>query len=113
MQICNIKGLCRMYKRKQVVFWPESCIMSKLCSAKLNKNNAKIVTVNLYVYRESDVDVTGVTEVNVNDSCYLLASDSVILKGDDEKYGPDSDDSSSDDHHPSSHAPEAACTFRY
>ncbi|XP_044184614.1 uncharacterized protein LOC114971505 isoform X2 [Acropora millepora] len=59
---------------------------------------------------ESDVDVTGVTEVNVNDSCYLLASDSVILKGDDEKYGPDSDDSSSDDPHPSSHAPEAACT---
>ena len=51
--------------------------------------------------------------MNVNDSCYLLASDSVILKGDDEKYGPDSDDSSSDDHHPSSHAPEAACTFRY
>ncbi|XP_044180597.1 uncharacterized protein LOC122961845 [Acropora millepora] len=61
---------------------------------------------------ESDVDVTGVTEVNVNDSCYLLASDSVILKGDDEKYGPDSDDSSSDDPHPSSHAPEAACTVR-
>lgn len=28
---------------------------------------------------ESDVDVTGVTEVNVNDSCYLLASDSVIF----------------------------------
>ena len=36
----------------------------------------------LYVYSESDVGVTGVTEVNVNDSCYLLASDSVILKGD-------------------------------
>ena len=88
--------------------------MRKLCSAKLNKNNTKIVTVNfLYVYSESDVDVTGVTEANVNDSCYLLASDSVILKGDDEKYGPDSDDSSSDDHHPSSHAPEAACTVRY
>ena len=51
--------------------------------------------------------------MNVNDSCYLLASDSVILKGDDEKYGPDSDDSSSDDPHPSSHAPEAACTVRY
>lgn len=33
----------------------------------------------LYVYSESDVDVTGVTEVNVNDSCYLLASDSVIF----------------------------------
>ena len=65
----------------------------------------------LHVYSESDVDVTGVTEVNVNDSCYLLASDSVILKGDDEKYGPD--DSSSDDPHPSSHAPEAACTVRY
>ena len=88
--------------------------MRKLCSAKLNKNNTKIVTVNfLYVYSESDVDVTGVPEVSVNDSCYLLASDSVILKGDDEKYGPDSDDSSSDDHHPSSHAPEAACTVRY
>ena len=87
--------------------------MRKLCSAKLNKNNTKIVTVNfLYVYSKSDVDVTGVTEVNVNDSCYLLASDSVILKGDDEKYGPDSDDSS-DDSHPSSHAPEAACTVRY
>ena len=88
--------------------------MRKLCSAKLNKNNTKIVTVNLlYVYSESEVDVTGVTEVNVNDSCYLLASDSVILKGDDEKNGPDSDDSSSDDPHPSSHAPEAPCTVRY
>ena len=88
--------------------------MRKLCSAKLNKNNTKIVTLNLlYVYSESDVDATGVTEVNVNDSCYLLASDSVILKGDDEKYGLDSDDSSSDDSHPSSHAPEAACTVRY
>lgn len=57
--------------------------MCKLCSAKLSKNNTKIITVNLlYVYSESDVDVTGVTEVNVNDSCYLLANDSVILKGD-------------------------------
>lgn len=28
---------------------------------------------------KSDVDVTGVTEVNVNDSCYWLASDSVII----------------------------------
>ena len=40
----------------------------------------------LYVYSESDVDVIGVTEVNVNDSCYLLANDWVILKGDDEKF---------------------------
>ena len=54
--------------------------MRKLWSAKLSKNNTKIITVNLlYVYSESDVDVTGVTEVNVNDSCYLLASDSVIF----------------------------------
>ena len=53
--------------------------MRKLCSAKLSKNT-KIITVNLlYVYSESDVDVAGVTEVNVNDSCYLLASDSVIF----------------------------------
>ena len=55
--------------------------MRKLCSAKLSKNT-KIITANLlYVYSESDVDVTGVTEVNVNvnDSCYLLASDSVIF----------------------------------
>ena len=53
--------------------------MRKLCSAKLSKNT-KIITVNLlYVYSESDVDVTGVTEVNVNESCYLLASDSVIF----------------------------------
>ena len=60
--------------------------MRKLCSAKLSKNNTKLITVNLlYVYSESDVDVTGVTEVNVNDSCYLLANDSVILKGDNEK----------------------------
>lgn len=88
--------------------------MRKLCSAKLSKNNTEIITVNLlYVYSESDVDVTGVTEVNVNDSCYLLANDSVILKGDDEKYGPESDDSSTDDPDPSSHAPEAACTVRY
>lgn len=88
--------------------------MRKLCSAKLSKNNTKIITVNLlYVYSESDVDVTGVTEVNVNDSCYLLANDSVILKDDDEKYDPDSDDSSTDDPGPSSHAPEAACTVRY
>lgn len=28
---------------------------------------------------KSDVDVTGVTEVNVNDSCYWLGSDSVII----------------------------------
>ena len=54
--------------------------MRKLWSAKLSKNNTKIITVNLlYVYSESDVDVTGVTEVNVNYSCYLLASDSVIF----------------------------------
>lgn len=80
--------------------------MRKVCSAKLSKNNTKIITVNLlYVYSESDVDVTGVTEVNVNDSCYLLANDSVILK--------DSDDSTTDDPDPSSHAPEAACTVRY
>lgn len=60
------------------------------------------MTVNLlYVYSESDVDVTGVTEVNVNDSCYLLANDSVILKDDYEKYDPDSDDSSTDDPDPS------------
>ena len=60
--------------------------MRKLCSAKLSKNNTKITVNLLYVYSESDVDVTGVTEVNVNDSCYLLANDSVILKGDDEKF---------------------------
>ena len=85
--------------------------MHKLCSAELSKNNTKTVTVNLlYVYSEWEVDVTGVTEVNVNDSCYLLANDSVILKGNDEKYGPDSDESSTDDPDPSSHAPEAACT---
>ena len=54
--------------------------MRKLWSAKLSKNNTKIITVNLlYVYSESDVDVTGATEVNVNYSCYLLASDSVIF----------------------------------
>ena len=53
--------------------------MCKLCSAKLSKN-PKIITKNLlYVYSESDVDVTGVTGVNVNDSCYLLASDPVIF----------------------------------
>ena len=28
----------------------------------------------LYVYSESDVDVTGVTEVNFNDSCYLIST---------------------------------------
>lgn len=54
--------------------------MRKLWSAKLSENNTKIITVNLlYVYSKSDVDVTGVTEVNVNDSCYWLASDSVII----------------------------------
>ena len=43
--------------------------------AKLSKNNTKIITVNLlYVYSESDVDVS-----DVSDSCYLLASDSVIF----------------------------------
>lgn len=51
--------------------------------------------------------------MNVNDSCYLLANDLVILKDDYEKYDPDSDDSSTDDPDPSSHAPEAACTVRY
>ena len=49
--------------------------MCKLCSAKLSKNT-KIITKNLLY---ADVGVTGVTEVNVNDSCYLLASDSVIF----------------------------------
>ena len=88
--------------------------MHKLCSVEPSKNNTKIITVYLlYVYSESDVDVTGVTEVTVNDSSYLLANDSVILKDDDEKYDQDSDDSSTNDYDPCSHAPEAACTVRY
>ena len=48
--------------------------------------------------------------MTVNYSSYLLANDSVILKDDDEKYDQDSDDSSTNDYDPCSHAPEAACT---
>lgn len=67
--------------------------MCKFCLVKLSKNNIKIIIVNLlYVYSELVVDVIGVIEVNVNDSCYLLVNGLVILKGDDEKYGSGLDD---------------------
>ena len=56
--------------------------------------------IYIFLHFNSDLDVTGMSEFSVNNSTYQVASDSVIMQNDSEKYQ-DSDtplsDSDSDD----------------
>ena len=62
-------------------------------------------------YSEAEVDVTGVTEISVNNS-YTVVDGSVLIQDDDNKYGC-LDESSSDSHTSDNEDDETGISVRY